>query len=283
MAAAVTTAERSAIQRFCRAKRKLDDETAELRETKKRATETKKRARDALYALMREEGRTCVQVDDENYLRVKTYTNKRALTAKIVADALRQVTADDLRSLQLEAGGSVTEALVRAVANRVARERETRKEYVAITKSRPRGCAAAVGTPSARMEGLVRRYRAAESSARDTGKALDARAAPLAARVDQERENVGRFMRRTMATSQRVHVARGAGVVQTYFIRRKITRRRKRLSAEQLGDILRDAVLGELGGGGGGRTIEAAVAELHRSNESVAAPSWPPSTGFPAR
>lgn len=233
--------ETGAIRRFCKAKRKFDTTTEPLRSLKKNATKTKKHTRDELYKKLKASGHTCVSVGDDNFLRIRTYTNRKAVSTAIILDALANITTPQMQ-LRLQAGGSVGDSLVQCVVDNVARARTTTREYVAITKSKPRQCG--VITPADNeISDLIVSYRSAEEDVKKANKTLVLYEKPLQEHMNRERDLVGQYMRRTMASSQRIHVSRGGGVVQTYFIRRKLTNRRQQPSVEQLGDMIRDVVI----------------------------------------
>lgn len=234
-------ADQKSIKEFCKLKRRLEAVTAPVTEQKAEATAAKKRARDALYEQLIREGTRCVSVNDDTFARIRKYSNRRAVSSDVLQASIVDVRETALNA-RLIGGGTVADALVQVLADAIARNRTTHKEYVAITKTKPRQCGA-IEPASAPLRTLLAQYRSASQALSDANVRLKRLKEPVQQALAQQADLVKDYMTRSMVTSQRIHIAQANGVAQSYYLRRKRTGRRKRLSDEQFRDLVRDAVL----------------------------------------
>lgn len=242
--AEVTAEERTSISAFCNNNRLLLQNTKKLKEVKKNAALQKKRYRDEIYKIMKVNN-TPSMIVNNNLLKVRSYTNRKALTKDIITEAVLALTDKFVRSCDVVGDKCIRNTVLTAVTKAIANRREDSREYVAITKKK-KSNAGANHSPGSKMVELIAKYRETEKLMADTSSQIRAIQKPLQDRINDEKRNVKEFMNRSMIQSQRVNIALEGGMSQTYFIRRKKRKTKKRLSEEQISDLIRKAILSSI-------------------------------------
>ena len=98
----------------------------------------------------------------------------------------------------------------------------------------------------AELTNLARQYFTAEAECTDLGKELKTLDTNAKITLDQCSPHVGRFLQRARVSSQRINLKRklrgGGSVQESVFIRRKISRRKPRLTVPVLLDVVQSAL-----------------------------------------
>jgi len=242
--AEITAKERTSISAFCNNNRLLLQNTKKLKEVKKNAALQKKRYRDEIYGIMKVNN-TPSMIVNNNLLKVRSYTNRKALTKDIITEAVLALTDTFVRSCDVVGDKCIRNKVLTAVTKAIANRREDSREYVAITKKKKGNCGVN-HHPGSKMVELIAKYRETEKLMADTSSQIRAIQKPLQDKINDEKRNVKEFMNRSMIQSQRVNIALEGGMSQTYFIRRKKRKTKKRLSEEQISDLIRKAILSSI-------------------------------------
>jgi hypothetical protein len=134
---------------------------------------------------------------------------------------------------------STLDELVDSIVTSIQEQRKTSNEYVAIVKSKPR--MAATQAPTA-LANMATNYLRAEREHSRLGAELKELNTEAKTNLEHPSSCVGDFLRRGSLSSQRVNLKRklsGGGAVQeSVFIRRKISRRKPRLTLPILTDVV---------------------------------------------
>jgi hypothetical protein len=236
---APTEEERVAIRDFCSTWRQWKQSQQGLANHKNERAKEKKQFRDAMYAFMVEHDVATCKVETEQgeprFLKTKTYTNSCAINQDIVADALSD--------LVLVSGSTVPDA-AQTIVSAIQAQRKRTRDYVSVVKTAPRSGS----TEAAPLEltNLAHRYFTAEAECADLGKELKTLDMGAKVTLDQCSTSVGRFLQRARVSSQRINLKRklrgGGSVQESVFIRRKISRRKPRLTVPVLLDVVQSAL-----------------------------------------
>lgn len=234
---APTAEERHAVREYCLATRDLEAARLPFQRDKRRLSARKKSARDELYRSMQRSGHECCKVEGAGgvgYVQRRTYANRRAVTAAVIAEALAELSADD------RATGN-EDTFVDAVVRSIAGARVVRKDFVAVRKTKPRTGVAEAASPA--VAAAARDFQEADRSLSACAAAQKEAEEDFVEKLKAVETRVNEFMNRANLTAQRVNVNNThARTVQTYFIRRKTTQRRPRLSADDIKNAVAQAV-----------------------------------------
>ena len=229
-----SAAERTAVRNYCVSQAAIAAEGTAIAKRKRALAAEKKEARDAMLEQLVANGVACYVVPDAPggavYVRLKTYSNQAAISAELLADALDEL--DD----ELPSGDALSVELLAAIKAK----RVVSKRYADVSTTAPQG-AAFVDADDA-MRALCARYAAASKELAALEKALKAKVAPLKENAKREGAIVTSFMARASIASQRVNVAGADGCSQTYFIRRKQSQKRPRITNQLLEQVVRASI-----------------------------------------
>lgn len=229
-----TNDEKRAVRAYCVGHANITKESAPYAKRKRELSAQKKQLRDAMLAQLLASGVECAclrpaQTADASpsYVRVKTYSNQTSLSPELVADALDELDAlpddaDELRSALLES---------------IKEKRLVTKRYADISATVPKGAQPPIPEASAELAQTCEQYRAVVDELAALEKELKEKLEPLKREVSAHEASVAGFMARANIGSQRVNVA-SDGCAQTYFIRRKRSEKRPRVTNATLDTII---------------------------------------------
>ena len=145
MSVAVPTPdERTSIRQFCVLHRNMEEQTRTLKRDKTLLAAEKKTDRDRMYDYMKEKGQeVCAftRADGSTgFVVVKAYSNQKAVNEQLLKDAIDDITHDDVTMVLAEMDSPTMQEGIKAViAKALHQTRSTKKEYVDVVKSAPKG------------------------------------------------------------------------------------------------------------------------------------------------
>lgn len=246
-----TEAERRAVREYCIAHNDISVQSEPYTKRKRELTALKKTTRDAMFDYLIAHDLSCCVLpgEEKRYVRVKTYSNQASLNPELIADAVDELDevpdSSQLRETILEA---------------IKQKRLVTKQYADITTTLPKGTQGAIEEADEELTGLCLRYLETAEELSALEKELKEKLSPLKEAAASHESTVNAFMARANIASQRVNVNRDESTLQTYFIRRKTTRKRPRVTTQMLEGILERSIT----------TIGDFSSNRHRFRDTVA-------------
>lgn len=208
--------EKQSIRAFCNLHRQIDQATKPLSEKKTELNRQKKVLKEELYKTLKDNTWNAVKISNQGtdmYARIQLYKSQKPLSIDIVRGAM-----DELDN---------SKALVEAIFDSIQESRTTSREFVQVTKSKPRDV---VVEQSAVVEQMGRKWKSYDEQVKSVNEELKQVTKELKDELASHQTIVQNYMNRAALTSQRININERNGTVQSYFIRKKTSQRKAKLN-----------------------------------------------------
>ena len=220
--------EKQSIRAFCNLNRQIDQATKPLSEKKSELNRQKKVLKEELYKTLKDNTWNAVKISNQGtdmYARIQLYKSQKPLSIDIVRGAMDEL--DD------------SKPLVDAIFDSIQDSRTTSREFVQVTKSKPRDV---VVEQSAVVEQMGRKWKSYDEQVKSVNEELKQVTKELKDELASHQTIVQNYMNRASLTSQRININERNGTVQSYFIRKKISQRKAKLNNGLIQSLIRQVL-----------------------------------------
>lgn len=222
--------EKTSIRTFCNLHRQINETEKPFADQKKDLNRQKKELKEALYKTMKSNEWEAVnigQIDGKDmYARLQIYKQMKPISIDIVRGAL-----DNLD----QAKESVLEAVLAAIQD----GRTSCREFVQVSKNKPKNL---VVQQSAVVEQMGKKLKAFDGEVKTINTTMKENTKQLKEELMSHENIVREYMTRTSLTSQRININEKNGCQQSYFIRKKISERKPKLTKAIIQSIVEKAL-----------------------------------------
>ena len=222
--------EKTSIRTFCNLHRQINETEKPFAEQKKDLNRQKKELKEALYKTMKSNEWEAVnigQIDGKDmYARLQIYKQMKPITIDIVRGAM-----DNLDQTK----ESVLEAVLAAIQD----GRTSCREFVQVSKNKPKNL---VVQQSAVVEQMGKKLKAFDGEVKTINTTMKENTKQLKEELLSHENIVREYMTRTSLTSQRININEKNGCQQSYFIRKKISERKPKLTKAIIQSIVEKAL-----------------------------------------
>lgn len=207
--------EKRAVRDLCVAKRTLSLLEKDTTSKRQRWVDQSKQAKRALEAALPDG--TCYKVG-EQYLRRDVYNRMSPIVGTAVRAAIREISSEDVRACPEYSSSDPWPAFLKLLKRRLNDQRNTRGDYVRLTKAKPRD--AAVTTAPQRVLEIAALHERAKERMKHISNASNSQRVALKQQMAGLEPMVMEFMKRTRKERQRVSIhdtLSGGGTVQHGF------------------------------------------------------------------
>ena len=222
--------EKTSIRTFCNLHRQISETEKPFADQKKDLNRQKKELKEALYKTMKSNEWEAVnigQIDGKDmYARLQIYKQMKPITIDIVRGAM-----DNLDQTK----ESVLEAVLAAIQD----GRTSCREFVQVSKNKPKNL---VVQQSAVVEQMGKKLKAFDGEVKTINTTMKEHTKQLKEELLSHENIVREYMTRTSLTSQRININEKNGCQQSYFIRKKISERKPKLTNAIIQSIVEKAL-----------------------------------------
>ena len=222
--------EKTSIRTFCNLHRQISETEKPFADQKKDLNRQKKELKEALYKTMKSNEWEAVnigQIDGKDmYARLQIYKQMKPITIDIVRGAM-----DNLDQTK----ESVLEAVLAAIQD----GRTSCREFVQVSKNKPKNL---VVQQSAVVEQMGKKLKAFDGEVKTINTTMKEHTKQLKEELLSHENIVREYMTRTSLTSQRININEKNGCQQSYFIRKKISERKPKLTKAIIQSIVEKAL-----------------------------------------
>jgi hypothetical protein len=222
--------EKTSIRTFCNLHRQINETEKPFADQKKDLNRQKKELKEALYKTMKSNEWEAVnigQIDGKDmYARLQIYKQMKPITIDIVRGAM-----DNLDQTK----ESVLEAVLAAIQD----GRTSCREFVQVSKNKPKNL---VVQQSAVVEQMGKKLKAFDGEVKTINTTMKENTKQLKEELLSHENIVREYMTRTSLTSQRININEKNGCQQSYFIRKKISERKPKLTKAIIQSIVEKAL-----------------------------------------
>jgi hypothetical protein len=208
--------EKQSIRAFCNLHRQIAETQKPLVEAKAEYNRQKKVLKEQLYQTMKDNAWSAVKVSSQGkdtYARLQLYKSQKPLSIDIVRGAM-----DEL---------SVEKPLAESIFAAIQESRTTSREFVQLTKNKPREV---VVEQSPVVEQMGNKWNTYDAKVKAINKELKCITKDLKEELTSHQTIVQNYMNRAALTSQRININERNGCQQSYFIRKKTSQRKAKLN-----------------------------------------------------
>tara|TARA_Y100000748_G_scaffold215949_1_gene181222 strand:+ start:6628 stop:7458 length:831 start_codon:yes stop_codon:yes gene_type:complete len=220
--------EKQSIRAFCNLHRQIDQATKPLSEKKSELNRQKKVLKEELYKTLKDNNWNAVKISDQGtdmYARIQLYKSQKPLSIDIVRGAM-----DELDN---------SKALVEAIFDSIQDSRTTSREFVQVTKSKPRDV---VVEQSSVVTQMGQKWKSYDEHVKSVNQELKQVTKELKDELSSHQNIVQNYMNRAALTSQRININERNGTVQSYFIRKKTSQRKAKLNNGLIQSLIRQVL-----------------------------------------
>ena len=222
--------EKTSIRSFCNLHRQISEAEKPFADKKKELNRQKKELKEELYKTMKSNEWDAVKIGEvggkDMYARLQIYKQMKPINIDVVRGAM-----DNLDKTK--------ESVVEAVLTAIQDSRTSAREFVQVSKNKPKNL---VVQESTVVEQMGQKLKAFDGEVKTINTAMKDHTKQMKEELLSHENIVREYMTRTSLTSQRININEKNGCQQSYFIRKKISERKPKLTKAIIQSIVEKAV-----------------------------------------
>lgn len=229
--------EKVAIKTYCVVARQIAAAKDTFNDEVKQKKTVENARRNHAFDMMHAANVPCIPFDGQ-YARIKVCNSARAVTEEVVVDALNLLLQGDEESVD-------GETLVDTITRLIQQRRTTTREFVEMSKFKPKGVTTLPDYAGSRVHDAVRQWQQAKVECELVKKKRKEATQDLVEQQKRAQAAVARYMNRSDLTSQRININEREGGTQTYFIRNKTSQTRPRITKDMVAKAVEESLAGQ--------------------------------------
>jgi len=258
-----TDTERGSIRDYCAGHHEMAAALKPVQKDRSAAQRRKKDIKNEMQEYMVEKSLTCCEVRIAgviHYIRRKRVRRTQSITETLVFDALQNLDREDI-VYEATTAASTRESVINAILNKIKDVRQNDGETVELSKHSERGVVIMAADNT--LTSHITEYYAEAAKLKDKNSELSSIKAEYNQRITDCESSIAAFMDRLNLSSQRVNVNRDNDYVQTYYIRKKKSIRKSRLTEKVVKDLVTQVIREHV-------TESASVDDFMQSRQDIA-------------
>jgi len=232
--------EKHAIKSYCTVARQIATAKEGFNDEVKQTKTVENARRNHAFDVLRATNVSCIPFAGQ-YARIKVCNSLRAVTEEVVLDALNLLEEEEEDDSTARAG----ESLVATVTRLVQQRRTTTREFIELSKFKPKGVAVFPDFAGSRAHEAVQQWQDAKVESDALKRKRKDATHDLVKEQQRAEAAVARYMNRSNLTSQRININEREGGTQTYFIRNKTSQTRPRITKEMVSKAVEESLAGQ--------------------------------------
>jgi hypothetical protein len=222
--------EKTSIRSFCNLHRQISEVEKPFADKKKELNRQKKDLKEELYKTMKSNEWDAVKIGEvqgkEMYARLQLYKQMKPINIDIVRGAM-----DNLDKTK--------ENVVEAVLGAIEDSRTSSREFVQVSKNKPKNL---VVQESTVIQQMGQKLKAFDGEVKTINTTMKEHTKAMKEELLSHENIVKEYMTRTSLTSQRININEKNGCQQSYFIRKKISERKPKMTKAIIQSIVEKAL-----------------------------------------